>query len=721
MGIQTLKMFARPVSAEDERSLLRVIRLGNLYYRNLALIENRRRQEIRALGAQFEGIGDLVQRLRDLPAEERKGEVGDALRAEIDAAAKRRRKDPAYRESVAQIIKRHEDEKRSARGASGLAPGAWGTYQHVEQAHDMACESTHWGEDVDPHVSLDCGAIAVHAQGDRIVTTPDLFESAWGFAQIDPEPYALGRSWSGFCARSAGPGDWGPSHSHDRPPAPRMRELRIRCDSTGRAPVWSRLHLLIPDEIPAGRVLWVRVHRHRSGLRHRWSAHVVLDRIGPVRAPRPTGGIAGEIVGVDLRCGRRVEGGHLLAHAVGDDGAQHSLIIPDVRVVQHPTRTESHGCVDASGKIDSIRSIRDRTLLEVAREIRAFCDQLPEAHSLREEAKFSHLWKRWGRVATFARRLQVAIDLPSVESDTSARVSQTIDPETPDHADTSARVSQTLDERMVDEETSALAKSDVVESEISARVSQTLDEADDIDPDAFTRVSQTLDSLAVQQSPALDPLRRDPEAPPDPIPESLRETARAFSLHLEARLKQDRHLYHWESSQREKLVRRTIGRIRQWCAMLAERYEAIAFEDLSIKKLKEQPGILGKIVARGVQDLGPGRVREIAQQAAHKRARVFLKVDARGTTRDCDRCGHPRAADLAPDLVACERCGHESPPWVTAANNILARARVDLASERAALLAREEDPAAEERRRKRRTRKKVATPAAGDEKIHAED
>jgi transposase len=171
-------------------------------------------------------------------------------------------------------------------------------------------------------------------------------------------------------------------------------------------------------------------------------------------------------------------------------------------------------------------------------------------------------------------------------------------------------------------------------------------------------------------------------------------------------LKQDRHLYHWQAHYETKLVRRTRARVQQWCAMLTNKYAAIGFEDLSIKDLKEQDTPLGHVVARGIQAMAPGRVRQAAEQAANKRSRTFLKVDYRNTTRACATCGNLRDGDLAADLITCERCGTSSPPWVTAATNILHRASEELQATRAALLEGELLTGTKKRTLLRRNRKK---------------
>jgi hypothetical protein len=360
MPIQTIQMFARPISREDDQQLIRVIQLGNLYYRRLAEIENEFRQATRTLGQAYEGIGPLLQQIQELPPAERKGEAGDRLRTALKDAARRRSADPDYRARASDLTQAMHDAKRRARGESGLAPGAWGTYQRIEQHHEFACNMTHWSEDIDPRRPTGIGQVAVHVQA-RNVTYDDLLEHNWNYCQIDTDRYALGRSVDGYARRSTGPGDWGPSRSMDKPetmPAARMREIRIRCDSNGRMPIWARMHLLDTQKIPpGGKISWIWAQRDRVGLRFRWKLTVVVETQGPISAPSPTA----EIVAVDLRCGRRVDGGRLLAHAAGSDGAQYSLILPDARAATRGSRTRSAGCIDP-GPMPEHRDLEDPRL-----------------------------------------------------------------------------------------------------------------------------------------------------------------------------------------------------------------------------------------------------------------------------------------------------------------------------------------------------------------------
>lgn len=636
MPIQTVQMFARPITRDDDLRLIRVIHLGNLYYRRLAEIENDLRQKIRALGQEYESIRETLQQLQELSPEDRRGQVGDQLRTQLKAAAKRRSADPEYRARAESLNKEMFDQKRRARSQSGLAPGAWGTYQRIEQHHEFACGMTHWSDDVNPHRPVGVGQVAVHVQG-RTVTHDDLLDHNWNYCQIDPDLYALGRSHEGYAQRSTGPGDWGPSRSMNRPetkPAERLREIRIRCDSHGRTPIWARLHLYDAGKIPPGKISWIWAQRARIGQRFRWKITIVVETPSPIHAPMPTA----DLVGVDLRCGRRVDGGRLVAHAAGSDGEQYSLILQDVQKTTRGNRTRSTGCVD-SGKVADLRSIRDKCLNETIDKIRAFTAELPEGHPIREEARHAHAWRRWGRVAAFTRRLSLAAQVPLA----------------------------------------------------------------DPPPPALTALPVPFPREWDPTPPAPSP---GPESEGQILPQDKIDAGQALVIDLQATLKQNRHLEQWQTFQSQKLSRRAHKQIQQWCAMLAGKYGTIAFENLSIKDLKEESTPLGHVVARGIQAMSPGHVRRAAEQCANKRGRGFFKVDYRNTTRTCASCGHLRNTDLALDLVACERCGAVSPPWVTAAANILRRASDELRAQHAAMLADESPTTSPRRVLNRRNRKR---------------
>lgn len=676
MGILTIKYDAEPASLDDELVLCKIIRLGGLHYRRLASIENQHREAMKALEQSDPVMSDLFTRLREaadtdaepivsamrvrrkeLSLSEANDPVMIGLRNRLDKAVKddpvmidlstrleeeevdveaissamdvrRRELEPTlalaivarrtalapalaltqdYRNAVKVLYDQVYAEKKRARDEAGLS-GSWATYQLVEEAHDTSRSTTAWPKGLSTFTPVDEGAVAVHSQGKRIITRDNLFACDWSFAQIDPEPYGLGhREPAGLVD-----GRWMPGHAaramdeNDRGRAgwrgaARYRELRIRVDSQGRAPVWARMHvLMLPGpskvrsgktlEIPKGKITWIRVHRRRVGIRYQWSVQIVVDAEERPARGTPTA----ELVAIDLRCGRRVEGGRLLAYAIGSDGEHHKLVIPDHRLVDGRSR----GVVDYErDKPAELASIRDNALNNFLPLLRDYRESLPEDHWIREELSHVHAWRSWGRVGGFFSRW------------------------------------------------------------------------------------------------------RGNRFPGD----------EAFYERVEQALKRDRHLLSWQAHAGSKRQHRIRGAVDQWTALLVKSYGTIAIEDLKIKSLvrpDNKEDRLAHVLAQRVQVLAPGHLRDTLKRFAKAWGRGYLVVSSVDMTRTCDHCGAQRQMN-AGDIIKCEACGRSSPPWVSAAKNILRRASA--AVQEASL-----EPQVAEKRKGRHNRKGTARKSSGN-------
>lgn len=84
---------------------------------------------------------------------------------------------------------------------------------------------------------------------------------------------------------------------------------------------------------------------------------------------------------------------------------------------------------------------------------------------------------------------------------------------------------------------------------------------------------------------------------------------------------------------------------------LVKRFDSIAVEDLNIK------GLAGGMLAKHVQDAGWAQFISILADKAECAGRELIKVDPRGTSQECSRCGALVPKALAVRIHACPECG----------------------------------------------------------------
>lgn len=135
---------------------------------------------------------------------------------------------------------------------------------------------------------------------------------------------------------------------------------------------------------------------------------------------------------------------------------------------------------------------------------------------------------------------------------------------------------------------------------------------------------------------------------------------------LLAWLKQDRHLWDWEASQRVKAARRRDDTYRKFAARLARRYRTVRVEDIDWRELKKRARVDAKVDTPNELD---ERRRRYASIAAVGRLVTFLReaatevqdIDAKNTTRACHACGTVEEWDPERDLE--HTCGHCGVRW----------------------------------------------------------
>jgi len=147
----------------------------------------------------------------------------------------------------------------------------------------------------------------------------------------------------------------------------------------------------------------------------------------------------------------------------------------------------------------------------------------------------------------------------------------------------------------------------------------------------------------------------------------------------------DRHLWHWESAQRGRAIRRRRDIYRRWAATLADRYEAIAVENFDRRRVAVKPATEdGTADTRGYDRLRVLAATSVLSQAlkaaCSARGRDYLVVEGAYTTRICHGCGHTCTWPQDRHVVhQCDDCGATWDQDANAAINLRERGREALA------------------------------------------
>ncbi len=145
-----------------------------------------------------------------------------------------------------------------------------------------------------------------------------------------------------------------------------------------------------------------------------------------------------------------------------------------------------------------------------------------------------------------------------------------------------------------------------------------------------------------------------------------------------ARKKKGSHRY---QKQRERVARchRRIRRQRGWFAHQlskewAERFDLIAFEDLSVSSM-----VRNGHLSKSISDAGWGMLQQLCVYKQILRSHRYVEVPARYTSQICSECGHVADPPLAlsAKIYRCP-CGYEADRDVNAARNILKRGLLEV-------------------------------------------
>lgn len=145
--------------------------------------------------------------------------------------------------------------------------------------------------------------------------------------------------------------------------------------------------------------------------------------------------------------------------------------------------------------------------------------------------------------------------------------------------------------------------------------------------------------------------------------------------------RQHRHLYDWESCERDRALGARKNLYRQWAAQLTQKYAVIVLEDFDLSEVAElqapdssksnlpHPVRRNRTVASCSEFVGA------LKSAAPGNGCSVELVPCMDTTATCSKCGNVERFDHVPLLHTCEWCGGESGPRDqdrNAAENLLA-------------------------------------------------
>lgn len=194
---------------------------------------------------------------------------------------------PATQDALAGIKEMSSERARKARGESGLAPHAWGTYQRVEAAADASRKMPLYDgiEPNDPrfHRYGGEGSFAIHLQNDNAMAVEKLFKPN-NWVRVD----ALdARVWIPETPRG-----------ERRRLSRTILRIRIGVDEQ-REPVFATFPMIMHREIPPGSVIsWVVVQLRRTGPREEWTVSFTVSL--PDAKPVPSAARGRGAVAIDI-------------------------------------------------------------------------------------------------------------------------------------------------------------------------------------------------------------------------------------------------------------------------------------------------------------------------------------------------------------------------------------------------------------------------------------
>lgn len=144
--------------------------------------------------------------------------------------------------------------------------------------------------------------------------------------------------------------------------------------------------------------------------------------------------------------------------------------------------------------------------------------------------------------------------------------------------------------------------------------------------------------------------------------------------------RRDKHLYEYQSNERDQALHQRRYLFREFAAWIARTYASIRLEKFD----------LSEVASDGKKDLhkparhqrfvvAPSELRLTIESAARREGLVVERVDAAYTTQTCHACGSVEQFDAAKELVhKCSACGEAWDQDDNAAQNLLSQTEGDL-------------------------------------------
>jgi len=120
----------------------------------------------------------------------------------------------------------------------------------------------------------------------------------------------------------------------------------------------------------------------------------------------------------------------------------------------------------------------------------------------------------------------------------------------------------------------------------------------------------------------------------------------------------------------EKIGNRRTDFLHKASRQIADAYETVYVEDLKIGNM-----VRNHCLAKSISDAGWGRFIEMIAYKEEESGGQLIKVNPRGTTQTCSRCGEQVSKSLSDRMHECPCCGLVMNRDENAALNILARGR----------------------------------------------
>jgi putative transposase len=128
---------------------------------------------------------------------------------------------------------------------------------------------------------------------------------------------------------------------------------------------------------------------------------------------------------------------------------------------------------------------------------------------------------------------------------------------------------------------------------------------------------------------------------------------------------------------KRRIKRQVLDYQHKLSTWLVKTYNLVAVEDLDVKPMLETSQS-----AKNKQDAAWSRFLDLLEYKGDLYGTHVVRVDARGTTTECSRCGVETRKPLWVREHSCPSCGHTEDRDLNAAKNILSRGRTQIGAGR---------------------------------------